>query len=110
MPVPQFHWECESTTDAQRDNVRELQLWPAPGNATTSGELFDDDGETHGWQKGNALWLSWTLTSSASRLELIIEKRGDYQPAWRDMAISLPPGEKRPLWVNGEMTTCYRLA
>ncbi len=102
--------ECESTTDAQRDNVRELQLWPAPGNATTSGELFDDDGETHGWQKGNALWLSWTLTSSASRLELSIEKRGDYQPAWRDMAISLPPGEKRPLWVNGEMTTCYRLA
>ncbi len=100
----------ETTTDAQRDNVRELQIWPAPGDATTQGEVFDDDGETHGWQKGNALWLNWSLTSSASRLDLAIEKRGDYLPAWREIAIMLPPGEQRSLWINGERTSCYRLA
>ena len=100
---------CESTTNAQLDNIRELQLWPAPGEVTTQGELFDDDGESHGWREGNALWLSWSLKGSATRLDLTLEKRGDYQPAWHEMTILLPPGETRELWVNGEKTARYRL-
>ncbi|MDU6079169.1 MAG: glycoside hydrolase family 31 protein [Pantoea sp.] len=81
---------CESTTDARLDSVRELQLWPAPGEARTEGEFFDDDGESHGWRQGNALWIRWALRSSSDRLELTLEKRGDYQPAWREIEVLLP--------------------
>jgi len=101
--------ECESTTDAQRDTVRQWQLWPAPADAVSHGEVFDDDGESYGWQQGNALWLNWTLSSSATRIDLTIEKRGDYQPAWREISLRLPAGETRPLWVNGEPADVYRL-
>ncbi len=82
--------------------MRELQLWPAPGDARTEGEFFDDDGESHGWRQGNALWMRWALRSSSDRLELTLEKRGDYQPAWREIEVLLPAGERRELWINGE--------
>ncbi|MGB8926464.1 MAG: TIM-barrel domain-containing protein, partial [Pantoea agglomerans] len=101
--------ECESTTDARRDTVRQWQLWPAPEGVQTQGEMFDDDGESHGWQQGNALWLRWTLCSSATRIDLTVEKRGDYQPAWREIALLLPAGESRELWVNGGKAASYRL-
>ncbi|KYN66504.1 glycoside hydrolase family 31 protein [Pantoea agglomerans] len=101
--------ECESTTDARRDTVRQWQLWPAPEGVQTQGEMFDDDGESHGWQQGNALWLRWTLSSSATRIDLTVEKRGDYQPAWREIALLLPAGESRELWVNGGKAASYRL-
>lgn len=101
--------ECETTTDARRDTVRQWQIWPAPEGVTTMGETFDDDGESHGWQQGNALWLNWTLSSSTTRIDLTVEKRGDYQPAWREITLLLPAGEHRELWVNGEKAASYRL-
>jgi alpha-glucosidase len=38
-----------------------------------------------------------------------VEKRGDYQPAWREIALLLPAGESRELWVNGVKAASYRL-
>jgi len=46
--------------------------------------------------------MRWALRSSSDRLELTLEKRGDYQPAWREIEVLLPAGERRELWINGE--------
>ncbi|VFS44920.1 alpha-glucosidase 2 [Enterobacter cancerogenus] len=41
---------------AEKDDTRELKLFPVKGVGTTSGLLFEDDGESWGYQQGNALW------------------------------------------------------
>ncbi|MNC72100.1 hypothetical protein D3C75_1231100 [compost metagenome] len=71
---------------------------------TTSGLLFEDDGESWGYQKGNALWLEWDMVCDGATINLNVAARGDYRPAWKALKVSLPAGEKRQLRVNGEDT------
>ncbi|MDP1013879.1 hypothetical protein Q6293_29645, partial [Klebsiella pneumoniae] len=48
-----------SHVDAQKDERRELQLFPLKGTGSTRGLLFEDDGERWGYQQGDARWLEW---------------------------------------------------
>lgn len=86
---------------AQQDSQRELWLFPAQGAGQSDGMLFEDDGETHAWQQGQALWLRWQVAASNQRIDITFTTEGDYQPAWRTLNIVLPAGERRPLYVNG---------
>ncbi len=61
-----------SHVDAQKDDRRELQLFPLKGTGSTRGLLFEDDGESWGYKQGDALWLEWEMTCSASSINLDI--------------------------------------
>ncbi|EOI3528259.1 TIM-barrel domain-containing protein [Cronobacter dublinensis] len=90
--------------DAQRDDTRELKLFPVPGNGQASGLVFEDDGESWGYQDGNALWVNWQMRCTAETIHLTFTATGDYRPAWASMSVTLPPGETRRLVINGEVT------
>ncbi|ELY2907365.1 TIM-barrel domain-containing protein [Cronobacter dublinensis] len=90
--------------DAQRDDTRELKLFPVPGNGQASGLVFEDDGESWGYQDGNALWVNWQMRCTAEAIHLTFTTTGDYRPAWASMSVTLPPGETRRLAINGEVT------
>ncbi|ELY2855069.1 glycoside hydrolase family 31 protein [Cronobacter dublinensis] len=90
--------------DAQRDDTRELKLFPVPGNGQASGLVFEDDGESWGYQDGNALWVNWQMRCTAEAIHLTFTATGDYRPAWASMSVTLPPGETRRLVINGEVT------
>ena len=94
--------------DAAADKQRELRLFPLSSGEST-GIIFDDDGESHGWQQGDALWLRWRMRCSAERIDISVEREGRYQPAWRRLQLTLPPAERRELWVNGERAAHYAL-
>lgn len=91
--------------DAKNDTVRELHLYPLQGNGQTQGCLFDDDGESYGYQQGDALWLDWIMTSDNQRIDINLKARGNCKSLWQTIKFCLPQGEIRPLFVNGKQIT-----
>ena len=85
----------------QLDDYREFKVFPAKGVYSTKGSFFEDDGESYDYQKGKGLWIDWDLTSDNQRIDLHIQARGEYQPAWDEINIALPKGELRSLFING---------
>ena len=95
-------------TSPAEDTTRELKLFPLKGAGTRCGLLFEDDGESWGYQEGNALWLEWEMACEAATIRLTISTRGDYRPAWRELTVTLPPDEHRQLLINGEAIRCWQ--
>lgn len=95
------HSERISYVSPQNDTVRELKIYPLQGAGVSHGSLFEDDGESWGYKEGKALLLSWEIICSANEINVAFSRKGDYQPAWREIKLSLPEGEKRRLLVNG---------
>ncbi|ATI64605.1 TIM-barrel domain-containing protein [Edwardsiella tarda] len=95
--------------DSAADDRRELRLFPLQGSGTSSGLLFEDDGESWGYQQGDALWLEWEMACSADQIALTLTSRGQYRPAWRQLTVTLPAGETRTLSINGIVTPTWRL-
>ncbi|WP_312739262.1 glycoside hydrolase family 31 protein [Cedecea neteri] len=95
------HSERISYVSPQDDTVRELKIYPRQGAGVSHGMLFEDDGESWSYKEGNALWLSWEIICSANEINVAFSRKGDYLPAWREIKLSLPEGEKRRLLVNG---------
>jgi alpha-glucosidase len=93
----------------QSDDQRTMLVFPLMGNGTRQGLLFEDDGETHRWRDGQALWLRWELNCSAGRIDVTFHPEGAFVPAWRQLTVQLPPDEQRVLYINGERTTQYTL-
>lgn len=96
-------------SDTVADDRRELRLFPLKGVGRSQGELFEDDGESWGYQQGNALWLSWEMTCDADTINLTFEVRGDWRPAWSELQLTLPEGETRRLTVDGVEASRWRL-
>lgn len=92
------------STQLMTEEERELYIFPLQQDGTTSGEVFEDDGETFAYREGKALWLNWTLTCSTERLDLNIETKGSYIPVWKELIAVLPNGENRTLYINGQET------
>lgn len=96
-----------SHTAQALDAVRTLRVYPPKGAGDSQGMLFEDDGETHGWQRGNGLWLSWRMNCTAERIEMMFTHIGEFRPAWRNITITLPEEERRELYVNGTPSNVY---
>ncbi|WP_230492493.1 glycoside hydrolase family 31 protein [Martelella alba] len=102
--------ESDQCQDSARDDRRHLALFPYLGAGRGTGMLYEDDGESQGWRDGHALWLTWEMICDASRVTLLIRQRGDYRPAWRELTVSLPAGDRREIHINGARTAIYPLA
>ena len=48
------------------------------------------------------MWLEWEMVCTAEAINLKINTRGDYRPAWDALKVTLPADEKRQLLINGE--------
>lgn len=90
------------------DDQRELKLFPLQ-QGESSGLLYEDDGESDAWRQGGALWLRWRMRCDAQRITLTVSREGDFRPAWRQLAVTLPAAETRELWINGERASGYTL-
>lgn len=90
------------------DNKRTLQLFPLRNPGSCNGMLFEDDGESWGYQTGNALWVNWAMTCTAEEIQLTITAEGDYQPAWQGLDVQIPAGETRRLVINGVESMHWR--
>ncbi|WP_380178976.1 TIM-barrel domain-containing protein [Kalamiella sp. sgz302252] len=98
----------------QSDKKRELHLFPLVGSGTSEGLLFEDDGESWGYQQEEALWLCWTLRCEPAAIHLDFSWRGRFRPGWRQLDIKLPQAEQRALFIQGEampdrQNACFRL-
>jgi len=43
------------------------------------------------------------MVCDGATINLKVNARGDYRPAWKALRVSLPTGEKRKLQINGEI-------
>lgn len=87
------------------DNYRYLHVFPLPYGRRT-GVIFDDDGISYNYQKGDYYQLNYTIDCDASTINITIHKQGDYQPAYAQaIDIQLPVDESRQLMVNGQPFT-----
>ncbi len=99
----------EAFVAAKLDTERELRLFPLRGVGCSAGVVFDDDGESHAWQDGHALQLNWQMRCDTQYIDVRITVTGDYRPAWTQLNMVLPQGEKRTLRVNGQLAAAFQL-
>lgn len=93
---------CLCSTQLAQEEVRELHLFPHQGSGSSSGDIFEDDGESFGYLNQNALWMDWTISSDNQRIDLNITTKGNYIPQWKSLVAVLPQGESRALYINGD--------
>lgn len=91
------------------DDQRAFLVFPPLAAGQQRGVLFEDDGETHRWRQGDALWLYWEMTCDSQRIDVCFTPKGNFHPAWQHITLQLPPGEKRQLYINSRKTDCYSL-
>lgn len=79
---------------------RELLLFPAPGEATTSGSVYADDGLTHAWRDGEYQLVEWAMTSDADTVRVRLTTSGAWTPPWGELVPVLPASDGRELVVE----------
>jgi alpha-glucosidase len=84
---------------------RVLSLWPGI-EGESLGVLYEDDGETADWQANHLRLDSWMI-AGPDRIDLHWRALGGYRPDWRRLSLRLPPGDCRPLHVNGRPSEGY---
>ncbi|WP_300002521.1 glycoside hydrolase family 31 protein [uncultured Cedecea sp.] len=88
--------------DIKQDAARILNIYPIMGVGKHTSCLFDDDGESYGYQEGQHITLDIEMVCSNQAIKLDITRSGNYQPAYQTLTLRLPQGETRPLIVNGK--------
>ena len=82
------------------DTSRELLLFPAPGAATTHGQVYADDGQTHAWREGEYCLVDWEMNSDATTVRVVLRTSGTWKPAWGELQPVLPAWEQRELVIE----------
>lgn len=85
-----------------------LALYPQDAGVS-SARLYDDDGRAARWQDDH-LMLDLRLTCSADALDIAARATGPRRPDWDRLRVTLPPGEARPLRVNGRRADAIMLS
>jgi alpha-glucosidase len=80
--------------DPQRDAVRRLRVFAHRQQATSSAELYDDDGVTPDWNLGAGRLLGVKLTTDArGQSQLSPTSVGSYRPLYDRIAVEAVGGE-----------------
>jgi alpha-glucosidase len=85
-----------------KDTQRNLEVFPLKGCGQTSLNIFDDDGESHGYKEGAFLILNIDMNCDLTSVRLDIRTDGSFVPAYAAFTIKLPAGESRQLIINGK--------
>ena len=89
-------------SNSQEDTTRNLEIFPLQGMGTSSVTLFDDDGETNGYQNEQFLQLDVEMCCDLNTVSLTVSGKGKFQPAYQAYKLVLPAGEQRQLVINGK--------
>ena len=73
----------KQSTDEKEQDLRIHYYTASQTVDIQSFELYDDDGETFGYQKGDYLRLLITCNKKENRLNFDIKKEGTYAPSWK---------------------------
>ncbi|WP_296139435.1 TIM-barrel domain-containing protein [uncultured Tessaracoccus sp.] len=92
--------EVMGRVSATPERRRQLLLFPAPGEATTHGSAYADDGHTHAWRAGEYCLDEWELRSDEHTVRCTIRRSGAWTPPWGELEPVLPPWEGRRLVVE----------
>ncbi|WP_375749206.1 TIM-barrel domain-containing protein [Vibrio sp. HN007] len=92
-------------SSASADTKRALEIFPLKGCGETTTTIFDDDGETNRYLEGEHLSLDITMNCTNESIELNVQSRGDYKPAYAELSLKLPATESRALVINGKPYT-----
>ena len=79
---------------------RALRIFPGGSSGRGAFTLYEDDGLTHRYRDGDRAEVQCTLEWTPKAIRLRVEKRGTY-PLPASVRVIPPPGERRPLRVNG---------
>ena len=87
--------------NAEQDTARQLNIYPIMGVGVSQSSVFDDDGESKAYLNGECINLEITMNCCNERIELVIARQGDFQPAYSEFTLKLPNAETRALFING---------
>ncbi|MDV7104634.1 glycoside hydrolase family 31 protein [Vibrio sp. TH_r3] len=90
-----------ASVNPKQDKRRNLNIYPIQGVGHSVCSLFDDDGETNGYQSGDHITLNIEMRCDNNTIDLSIIRIGHFTPAYDVLALHLPHGESRQLTVNG---------
>jgi alpha-glucosidase len=77
------------------EDVREARIFPALGEGRFT--LYEDDGVTLGYQRGEVTAVEVRVSASEEAVEVEVRASGGHPLPYREIEIVLPPGERRPL-------------
>ncbi len=84
----------------QREEHREFRLYPPKGTGEAVYELFEDDGESWGYQTGRFTLVRVVMRATSESIAVHIETEGQYPLPYQTVSCWLPPSETRPLTVT----------
>lgn len=84
--------------NAVEDDYRAVEIFPATGNAKFSYSWHEDDGIA---AKPEITTFTLRYSSTDDGISVAFERSGKFVPAWKELDIILPVGEKRPVLQAG---------
>jgi alpha-glucosidase len=76
---------------------RGFWIFPPQGEGRFTADCFEDDGESEGYRRSRHQSWRLTVSAEANRIHIAIGKAGP----WQRLALLLPPGETRPVQLEG---------
>ncbi|WP_428241694.1 TIM-barrel domain-containing protein [Gynuella sp.] len=89
-----------AAVNKDQDNERQLAIFPLMGSGHSQTDIFDDDGESYGYQQEQYLHLAIQMTCTGQDINLQIQRTGQFQPAYTSLQLQLPESETRRLIIN----------
>jgi len=87
----------------QPDDLRQVYVFPAPGQGRGQFTLFEDDGVSLAYQRGQHTQVTMEVVAEPDRIWLRVHApMGSYHLPYNDIEFILPPGERRPVEVEGD--------
>ena len=80
---------------------RMLRVFPGRRRGASSFTLYEDDGATHAYKKGQFARVEVGMEWTSTRIRLRAGVSGDYVLPYRAMRVAVPPGEQRRIELSG---------
>jgi alpha-glucosidase len=90
---------------AEPDDVRQVFVFPHPGEGRGEFTLIEDDGLTMGYQRGEYSEVKLEVEAGSDRISVGAVLGGSYHLPYKRIEFIFPPNETRRLIVNGETWT-----
>ncbi len=87
---------------AERDDVRQVFVFPHPAEGCGAFTLIEDDGVTLNYQRGEFTQVTLQVLAKADALELDAHARGNFALPYSRVEFVLPPGETRRIHTRGD--------
>lgn len=88
---------------AQPDDLREVLIFPSPEAGTSTFTLYEDDGESFGYQRGEYTEVALTVESDTDEIKVSVQpQHRGYALPYDAITFIAPPGEARALRGIGE--------